>query len=268
MKKLTAIALFLAFCPVAASAADLAVKARPVAVDPGYSWSGFYIGVNGGYAWNNSSDVAVSGTPLITVSQPGTVPFTVGLRPEGYLIGGQVGWNYQFGAGLVGIEADFDYADINHSRNVDLPIVGTNVRTSASEKIDFFGTVRGRLGGIVSQRLLLFVTGGLAYANVRDTANINEFFNAPVLGRQFIANASDLRFGWTLGAGAEWAFARNWSAKAEYLYYDLGSRTITGGQTNPVGADFATYNFSTRGSIVKAGLNYKIDWAGPVVAKY
>ena len=269
MKKFVAAALFLTLGPVAASAADLAYKARPAAVDPGYNWSGFYIGVNGGYAWNNSSDVAVSGSPLITISQPGAVPFAVGgLRPEGYLVGGQVGWNYQFGAGLVGIEADFDFADINDSRNVDLPAVGPLVRTSASEKIDFFGTLRGRIGGIVSQRLLLFVTGGLAYANVKDTANINEFFAVPGLGRQFIASASDMRFGWTVGAGAEWAFARNWSVKGEYLYYDLGSRTITGPQTNPVGVDFGTYSFSTRGNIVKAGLNYKFDWGAPVVAKY
>ncbi|WP_375313245.1 outer membrane protein [Bradyrhizobium sp. A5] len=269
MKKFVAATLFLTLGSMAASAADLAYKARPVAVDPGYNWSGFYIGVNGGYAWNNASDVAVSGTPLITVSQPGAVPFAVGgLRPEGYLVGGQVGWNYQFGAGLIGIEADFDFADIKDSRNVDLPPVGTNVRTSASEKIDFFGTVRGRLGGIVSQRLLLFVTGGLAYANVKDSANINEFFNAPVPARQFIGNASGLRYGWTLGAGAEWAVAKSWTVKGEYLYYDLGSRTITGAQTNPVGADFATYQFLTRGNIVKAGLNYKLDWGAPIIAKY
>lgn len=269
MKKLAPATLMLALGPVAASAADLAYKARAPAVDPGYNWSGFYVGVNGAYAWNDTRDVAVSGTPLITVSQPGNVPFAVGgLRPEGYIVGGQAGWNYQSGAGLVGIEADFDFADINNSRNVDLPAIGPAVRTSASEKIDFLGTLRGRLGGIVSQRLLLFLTGGLAYANVKDTANINEFFNAPVVGRQFIANASDIRFGWTLGAGAEWAFARNWSVKGEYLYYDLGSRTITGVRTNPAGPDFATYNFSTRGSIAKAGLNYKFDWAGPVVAKY
>ena len=269
MKRLGAATLILALGPVAASAADLAYKARSAAVDPGYNWSGFYVGVNGAYAWNNSGDVAVSGTPLISVSQPGAVPFAVGgLRPEGYLVGGQVGWNYQFGAGLVGIEADFDFADIKNSRNVDLPLLGPNVRTSASEKIDFFGTVRGRLGGIVSQRLLLFVTGGLAYANVKDSANINELFNAPVPARQFIASTSDLRYGWTVGAGAEWAVARNWTVKGEYLYYALGSRLITGPQTNPVGADFATYSFSTRGNIVKAGLNYKFDWAAPVVAKY
>ena len=71
------------------------------------------------------------------------------------------------------------------------------------------------------------------------------------------------------GRGRDDAFgAPRWSVKGEYLYYDLGSRTITGPQTNPVGVDFGTYTFSTRGNIVKAGLNYKFDWGAPVVAKY
>ncbi|MFT4118864.1 outer membrane protein [Bradyrhizobium sp.] len=268
MRTFAAAAILVALGPVAASAADLAYKARPVAVDPGFNWSGFYIGVNGGYAWNQASDVAVSGSRLITASQPLVVPFAVGdLRPQGYLVGGQAGWNYQFGMGLVGVEADFDFADIKASRDVDLPVGAPGVRTSASEKINFFGTLRGRLGAIVSQRLLLFVTGGLAYANIKDNANVSEFFNQAVLGRQFIASASDLRYGWTLGAGAEWAVARNWSVKGEYLYYDLGHRTIAGPQTNPIGSDFGTYSFSTRGNIVKAGLNYKFDAAAPAAAR-
>jgi len=71
------------------------------------------------------------------------------------------------------------------------------------------------------------------------------------------------------GRGRDDAFgAPRWSVKGEYRYYDLGSRTITGPQTNPVGADFVTYSFSTRGNIVKAGLNYKFDWGAPVIAKY
>jgi outer membrane immunogenic protein len=255
----------------AASAADLA--ARPYAKAPApvvevWNWTGFYIGANGGYGWNQSQDVDISGSNLILISQPGTVPFSVsGLKPEGFLVGGTIGWNYQFGRGVAGIEADFDWADIKDSRVVDLPAVFPGVRTSASQKIDFFGTVRGRLGGLVTDQLLLFLTGGLAYADVKNDANINEFFNGPVLGRQFIASSSGIRFGWTVGAGAEWKFAKNWSVKGEYLYYDLGSDTIRGNQSNPPnGVDFATYTFTTRGNIVRAGINYQ--FGGPVVAKY
>ncbi|MFO1110566.1 MAG: outer membrane protein [Bradyrhizobium sp.] len=254
-----------------ASAADLA--ARPYTKAPApivsvYNWTGFYIGINGGYGWNDSQDVGITGTPLIVAAQPATVPFAVrGVKPEGGLVGGTVGYNWQFGRGVAGIEADFDWADIRNSRFVDLPAVGPTVRTSASQKIDFFGTVRGRLGGLVADQFLLFVTAGLAYANVKSDANINEFFNLPVIGRQFIASADEIRYGWTAGVGGEWKFNPNWSLKAEYLYYDLGSQTIRGNQSNPVNnIDFALYSFTTRGNIVRAGINYQ--FGGPVVAKY
>lgn len=255
----------------AAFAADLAArpytKAPPPAVAV-YTWTGFYIGINGGYGWNDSQDVGVTGSNVIVISQPGTIPFAVpGLKPEGGLIGGTVGYNWQFGRGVAGIEADFDWADISDSRSVDLPTGAPLVRTSASQKIDFFGTVRGRLGGLVTDQLLLFATGGLAYASVKTDASVNEFFNQPVLGRQFIAGADEIRYGWTVGAGAEWKFAPNWSLKGEYLYYDLGNYTIRGNQSNPVdGISFATYSFNTRGSIARAGINYQ--FGGPIVAKY
>ncbi|WOH63081.1 porin family protein [Bradyrhizobium sp. BWA-3-5] len=268
MKKLAITATALVLGTASASAADLAARPytkAPVPVAAVYNWTGFYIGVNGGYAWNDSQDVAVSGSPLITAAQPLTVPFAVrGLKPEGGLAGGTVGYNWQFGRGLVGIEADFDWADIRDSRFIDLPAAGPTVRTSASQNIDFFGTVRGRLGGLATDQLLLFVTGGLAYANVKSNANVDEFFG---IGRQFRASADEIRYGWTVGAGAEWKFAPNWSIKGEYLYYDLGSHTIRGNQTNPVnGVDFATYSFNTRGSIARAGINYQ--FSGPVVARY
>jgi outer membrane immunogenic protein len=263
-------ALALGLCGLGtASAADMAVKARPaIAVDPSYNWTGFYIGLNAGYGWNDDRNVAISGSPLITGAQPNFIPFALGLRPEGWLAGGTIGYNYQFGGrGVVGIEADFAWADIEDSNFIDLPPGAVPpLRTSVSEKIDFFGTVRGRLG-MTFDRLLVYGTGGLAYANVKQFGNVDEFF--PGFGRQFIANSSDLRYGWTVGGGAEWAVSKNWSVKAEYLYYDLGANTITGAQTNPVSAtQFATYSFSTRGSIARGGLNYKFDWAGPVVARH
>jgi outer membrane immunogenic protein len=251
----------------AVSAADLAARPytkAPAPVAAVYNWTGFYVGINGGYGWNDSQDVAVSGTPLITAAQPADVPFSLrGLKPEGGMIGGTVGYNWQFGRALVGIEADFDWADINDARFLDLPTAGPLVRTSARQSIDFFGTVRGRLGGLLTDQFLVFVTGGLAYANVKSDANIDEFFG---VGRQFRASAEGIRYGWTVGAGAEWKFAPNWSLKGEYLYYDLGSYTIRGTQTNPVDADFATYSFTTRGSVARAGINYQ--FGGPAVARY
>jgi outer membrane immunogenic protein len=270
MNRLAFAMLSFAIGTVTASAADMALKAPPPPVAAVFGWTGFYVGVNGGYGWNQSQDVAVSGSPLVTTSQTvaiPTVPFFVPIRPEGGLAGGTIGWNYQFGRGVAGIEADFDWADIHDSGFIDLPAVRTDVRTSASQKIDYFGTVRGRLGFLATNPLLLYATGGLAYAEVKSNGNINENFNQAVIGRQFIASDSQVRVGWTVGVGAEWKFTPNWSVKGEYLYYDLGGYTIQGNQSNPVnGIDFATYSFSTRGNIVRAGINYQ--FGGPVVARY
>lgn len=235
-----------------ANAADMPVKA-PVAV-ASTNWTGFYIGANAGWSWLKNDDVGIGGSALILAAQPVTVPFSVGIKPTGFLGGIQAGYNYQFAPQwLAGIEADIDAANIRASADVGLPAGGPLVVTSASEKIKWFGTVRGRLGWLPSQNLLLFGTGGLAYGDVAYTANINE-----IGGRQFNASSDRTKAGWTLGAGAEWAFMRNWSVKAEYLYFDLGSTTITGPQTNPVLAtQFATYAFKTRGSIARVGVNFR-----------
>jgi hypothetical protein len=88
-----------------------------------------------------------------------------------------------------GLAADFDDADINDARNVDLPPVGAAVQTCAGEKIDFFGAVRGRIGGLVTDDLLLFATGGPACATVQHDGIINEVFNPPLIDWQFIAMA-------------------------------------------------------------------------------
>jgi outer membrane immunogenic protein len=249
-----------------AFAADLPVKAPPPPPPaPVLSWTGFYIGINGGYGWNQNQDVDISGSPLVTGAQQpgvGTVPFFVGLKPEGWLAGGTIGWNYQFGRGVVGVEADFDWAGIKDSRFIDLPAAAPTVRTSASQKIDYFGTVRGRLGFLAADPLVLYATGGMAYANVKNDANIDEFFNLPMRGSQFIASSSGVRYGWTTGAGAEWKFTRNWRLTGEYLYYDLGSQTIRGNESNRfIAINFATYTFATRGNIVRAGINYQFGGA-------
>ena len=247
-----------------ACAADMPVKAplqAPAAVAAA-GWTGFYVGANAGWSWLDSADVGVGGSSTITVSQtaaPPTVPFSVGLRPDGFLGGVQIGYNYQFAPQwLMSVEADFDFANAKDSISVGLPAgFPPSVATSAGENIRWFGTLRGRLGWLANPNLLLYGTGGLAYGQVEYSANIDEFPTLPA-GRLFAASSSPTKVGWTIGAGFEWAFAHNWSVKAEYLYFDLGSETITGPQTNPVDpTQFATYSFNTRGSIARAGINMR-----------
>jgi outer membrane immunogenic protein len=244
-----------------ANAADMPVKAPtynpPMAVG---NWTGFYIGANAGWSWLSKSDAAIGGSSIVLISQPVTVPFSVGLQPDGFLGGFQFGYNYQFAPQwLVGIEADLDFADIKDSGNIGLPPGGIPaVTTSASERIKSLGTLRGRFGFLPNPALLLYGTAGLAIGQVDYSGNIVEFPTAVPTGRVFAASSSPTKAGWTIGGGIEWAFARNWSAKVEYLHYDLGSETITGAQTNPVDpTQFATYSFNTRGSIARAGINVR-----------
>ena len=131
---------------------------------------------------------------------------------------------------MLGVEIDAAFADLAQS-------LEPNVFTTVSAKIDAFGTVRVR-GGFAADRLLVYGTGGFAWA--RNTYEIS-IFNAS-------SSASQVHMGWTAGGGAEYAFSPNWSVKAEYLYFDLASRDYFPAQL-PSGA----LHFST----VKAGLNYR-----------
>ena len=186
--------VFLALVSVAvmtgtAAAADLA---RPVpqpyykapVVAPAFSWTGFYIGVNGGGGFGRSA-----------------WDRTGSFNTSGGLVGGTIGYNYQIGQAVVGFEGDIDWADINGTTNNACAL---GCKTSDS----WLSTVRGRLG-YAADRFMPYITGGAAFGDIK----------AATPG--FAGGNSD-RAGWTLGAGLEFAVAQNWSLKAEYLYVDLG----------------------------------------------
>ena len=149
--------------------------------------------------------------------------------------------------------------------------------TTVSNRLDYLGTVRARLGVVPTPNLLLYSTGGLAYGGVRSSTQINfnntgTNFNTggPVPPGSSSGSFSDTRFGWTVGGGLEWMFSPNWTAKVEYLYYDLGSaRYATGGYssvdlgpTNFPDSGVQTVGTSTtthfNGNIARVGVNYKL----------
>jgi len=261
----------LAFSSMAASAADMAMrtKAPPIVVDPSYNWSGFYIGGNVGYGWG---DADTSFNPLPSAAAfVNLAPTTLGPDPQGVIGGVQAGYNWQAGKFVVGLEADIQASDIHGTalvtpiiQNSGVPFAGAGF-LSASQRIDWFGTVRARAGFTPVDRLLLYVTGGLAYGNVSYAAQ-TDF--RPVGTAAYPAAFSRTKVGWTAGAGAEWAFASNWTAKVEYLYMDLGNESAI---ANPLPANppfQVGYNWRTTEQIARVGLNYKFGWGGPVVAKY
>jgi len=190
MKRVFFALISLAALTGTAAAADLPPRPAPAPYYkapvevPVYNWTGFYIGINGGGGFGRSQWDS-----------------TGSFNTSGGLVGGTVGYNYQFGQAVVGVEGDIDWADINGTTNAACPL-------GCKTTDNWLSTVRGRLG-YAADRFMPFVTGGAAFGDIR--ASTPGF-----------AGASNTNAGWTVGAGLEFAIAGNWTAKAEYLYVDLG----------------------------------------------
>lgn len=255
-----------------ASAADMALKAPPPPPTPVSSWTGFYIGVDGGYGSNQSTGDSVCINPAGIVFGAGcTLPTGPVMRPSGGLFGGEAGYNYQSGVVVTGVETDFQWSGIRGSGTALLsePIfVGPVASYSATSNMDWFGTTRARIGILPSGRLLVYVTGGAIYGDESATATgIALPGHVPAI---FPASATTTRVGGTVGAGLEYAFNGNLSAKVEGLYYDMG--TLTAAFTCPAGATTCTPRYSEdgtfamRGTIWRAGLNWHFS-GGPIYAK-
>ncbi len=196
----------------AASAADLPSRKGPVVAPvyvPAFTWTGFYVGANAGYGWGN-----VNANGFANVGDL-----------DGFVGGGQVGYNYQMGQFVVGLEADLQAADLSSGNNLGLVRV----------KTDYFGTVRARVG-VAFDRFMPYITGGWAYGNVKTSI--------PALA--FSSDRSHTG-GYAVGAGLEYAITNNLIAGVEYLYVDLGEKSILNTGTK-VGTDF---------SVVRARLSYK-----------
>jgi outer membrane immunogenic protein len=239
-----------------ACAADMPTKA-PIAV-PFFSWTGFYAGLNAGYGWSSGN---VDVTSLPSPAAFNQDPFSMTARAKGFIGGGQLGYNWQNGVWVFGIEADIDYAHISGDglHNPNLVFGGANTFptsfTTAHQELNWLATIRGRVG-YAMDRVLFYGTGGLAVGGVKVSAFADNFPGAP--GLQFAGSDSTTKTGWTAGGGIEWAFANRWSAKAEYLHYDLGSDTVTMARTSagPAGF-FVVSTFHISGDIVRVGANYK-----------
>jgi outer membrane immunogenic protein len=206
-------ALFATACSMgAASAADIPAPIyRAPAPPPYFNWSGFYAGVNigGSFGHQRTSLTDATGTTLFSNSRD----------LDGVIGGGQIGWNWQ-GSGspwVFGLEADIQGSGQN-SRNSFAPLLPGGTGASYEDKLEWFGTVRGRVGYAMGDqgRWLPYITGGLAYGQ----GNINGSATSALGGVAF--DSTNTYVGWTVGAGVEWAFWQRWSAKFEYLYMDLG----------------------------------------------
>ena len=251
----------------AASAADLPRKALPPPVmAPVWNWSGFYIGLNGGYSWGHSSrDLnffdPVSGATIATGTGSGR-------NLNGGVFGGQIGYNWQAANWVFGIEADAQWTGQKGGTTVLCPVVGcfptalaavpaNAASATLNDKLDWFATFRGRVGVTVTPSVLLYATGGAAWGEVETDLTLSSF-TATGLPISISGSRSTNRFGWTLGAGIETMFAQNWSAKIEYLYLDMGN--VSNSVVLPITPVFALgTNVSSRitDNIIRGGINYR-----------
>jgi outer membrane immunogenic protein len=222
-----------------------------------WTWTGPYVGLNLGYGGGDFK-YPFSGT----TDAAGTNPVTGRARQSssGVLGGGQAGYNYQMPNGLVlGLETDIDAADIGGSSSFN-SATGTGTFTSAgvNSRINYLGTVRGRIGRpMYDGRFMPYVTGGFAYGGVRNSAN----FTCTTCATSSFATNTQTQTGWTVGAGAEYALDRHLSVKVEYLYVDLGSQNLSNGagEISVPGAGLFNSNIieKTNANVVRAGLNFR-----------
>jgi outer membrane immunogenic protein len=232
---------FVATAAVVAAAPALAADLPPAAAPVPYykapppppmpTWEGFYMGVEGGGGWGHAEQ-----------SDP---TFNSGrFNVSGGLVGGTVGYNWQFNNVVLGLEGDGSWADINGSTGGFGACGGGGGTCSA--KLDALGTVRGRLGYAIGN-VLPYVTGGLAVADLHGAEN----------GSTAFGSGSSTVTGWTAGGGLEWMVVPHWSIKAEYLYTDLGNHSIFTDTFLPTGSASEHDRFNA--NIFRGGINYHFN---------
>ena len=281
-----------------ASAADLAVRAAPVPV-PLFTWTGCYLGINGGwigqdtsyttgkqllYPYGDNNTVAGGdGVPAgaAPLSSYAAVSHSYSSSQSGGTIGGQFGCQYQWGWFVLGGEWDANWAGVKDDNFASYNAVVTPGFTwyprqeLTHTQLDWFTTARVRVGAAWWDRVLVYATGGLAMASVDSYTQVAfNPGNNPFFIPQYFGAYRESRIGWTVGGGIEWAFAQNWTAKAEFLYIDLGSddyispRTTFNGTTD---TRVWASSVDTQAYVARVGINYLFHLGpavAPVVARY
>jgi len=231
-----------------ASAADLAArpytKAPPPPIAAVYDWTGFYIGANGGWGRGDKCWDAVA--PTVLIGREGCHD------ADGAVAGGQIGYRWQAGTWVFGLEAQGDWADLKGS-NESLLFPGF----ANQSKIDAFGLFAGQIG-YAWNNVLLYVKGGAAV-----TADRYRIFDIPT-GLVVATTGDDTRWGATVGAGLEFGFAPNWSVGVEYDHLFMQDRTHT--FVDATGAFFGADRIRQDVDLVTVRINYR--WGGPVIARY
>jgi outer membrane immunogenic protein len=228
----------------AAQAADMPLKAPPRPAPVYSDWTGFYLGVHGGYGWGriNPDDFDFGG------------PFH-NPKPKGGVFGGQAGYNWQYGRAVVGLEIDYSAASMKETQQLNFNVCDTVLVRALDEcgtfgvavrsKIDALASARARAGFLLTDNLLAFGTAGIGWARSSLAIAFSEN------GQEFFAlTAKSNNFGWVGGGGLEYKLAQHWLLRGEYLHYDFGS---VGYAFQPI----LTINAKTTADVARGALSYK-----------
>jgi outer membrane immunogenic protein len=250
MRKLV---ILLASCvAMPALAADLPAKAprqAPVAVA---DWTGFYVGVHGGYGWGDAKVDAPFQSDLVEF-----VPLFADPSPKGWVFGGHAGYNWQWGAMVGGLEIDYSKTDIKESTTSDITVEGSRVflRASRDVKFDQLGSARARLGFLLMPSILAYGTAGVGWGHSSATAAASACVPGTcVLLVSQTANVNS--FGWVAGGGLEAKLGERILVRAEYLHYDFDDASYNFPLSN-VGTLFFNANAKTSVDVVRGGLSLK-----------
>lgn len=241
--------------------ATVALAANPVlAAEPvhAYRWNGCYIGGNVGGGWGEGTgDRQAINVNNATIAAGTGVPVAFNADSSGVIGGGQVGCGHQIDWFVLGIETDIQGSDIHGQSTIDFPGANGGIidptTATGEEKIDWFGTLRGRIGFQLTNDFLVYGTAGLAYGGTKSSATL---VFTPAGDGNYAGSTSETKLGWTAGAGGEYAFSGAWSVKLEYLYLDLGSTDVQMRDPTRPGQTI-DYRFQHHDNIVRAGVNYR-----------
>ncbi|MFN3623340.1 MAG: outer membrane protein [Hyphomicrobium sp.] len=211
---------------------------------PHIGWTGFYLGAHLGGTWGSSEATGATGV---------TLDDSWSASPSGLVAGATLGYNWQLGPMIYGLEGDLGNLGLAGSGGYYVPF---GYDASTTTDAGFYMTLRGRLG-VLMNGWMLYVTGG--YLGSDTTVSILESCDTLCSTPTVSAESSGFRNGWTIGGGFEVAFEGAWSAKVEYLYYDLGSTTLTTLAAPSSGIGANTWKVDTDGSLVRAGINYRFS---------
>lgn len=233
----------------AADFGNMPTKAPVFAPIPVQNWTGLYIGGNAGYSWGRPSvDYTLGGLPAASTS----------LDPSSFVGGGQIGYNWQLGSVVVGVEGDVAWRGGSDGATFTSGNIFGGFAAFNTEQ-NWVGTVRPRIG-FSAQNWLLYGTGGIAFGGFQHSFTETR---PGVVTRT--ATESETKAGWTAGGGVEYAFNPSWSLGVEYLYMDFGPTTLSQPAAGPVPPSSTTFDDNSH--LVRAKLNFKLNWNTPLTGK-